>query len=670
MITKKLFRSIQVFFLLVLVLLIATCKPERDNLWDVLANLDPDKWAPQNLTVEDINILEKRINWAYDGNSKIEGFKLDRQVGNDNWELAYQVFDKGVKSWNDTDVIPDSTIKYSYRLYSFAGENKSAEIAITSKPVFLTPTNLQIEKINDISYKLTWDDNTTGEQGFKVDRRTNNEDWIISHGIVEANQTMYIDTNVFVTKSSINVEYRVYAFYQTYESTKTLANTNAALTSPTNLEIAQNSLSSVTLKWGFENCGHDGFKIDRKTIGGSWQNEFVKVDSKQTTYTDNTVNLESNGYTYRIYAFIGQYNSGKSEISISKPAITTANITVITGTSATSGGNVTDNGGLDITARGVCWSTTDNPTISDGHTSEGIGSGSFSSSITDLQLGTKYYLRAYATNGIGTSYGNTVFFTTLTLPQVTTQSIINITSTSGTGTGIVNSDGGSLVTERGICFSTLSMPTLSDNKIASGSGTGNFTVVLGSLDPSTFYYVRAYAISNAGVVYGNEVTFTTNQIRYGDSYGGGIVFYIFIKDDPGYIEDECHGLIAAPTDQGQFQWGCSGSFIGQTSSGLGTGLANTIAIINSCSNSNCAAKICYDLELNGYSDWFLPSMRELSLLRDRGSSVGGFSDGYWWSSTEINSTESYASYRYGTGFYPERYEKKTSRFNVRAIRMF
>ena len=94
------------------------------------------------------------------------------------------------------------------------------------------------------------------------------------------------------------------------------------------------------------------------------------------------------------------------------PTVTTSTVTNISATSATCGGNVTSNGGASVTARGVCWSTNNNPTIADSHTNDGTGTGSFFSSITGLTESTIYYVRAYATNSVGTAYGNVVIFST------------------------------------------------------------------------------------------------------------------------------------------------------------------------------------------------------------------------------------------------------------------
>ena len=94
------------------------------------------------------------------------------------------------------------------------------------------------------------------------------------------------------------------------------------------------------------------------------------------------------------------------------PSVSTTAVTGISGTSASSGGDITSEGSAAVTARGVCWGTTANPTIADAKTSDGTGIGSFTSSITGLTPGTLYHLRAYATNSNGTGYGNEITFST------------------------------------------------------------------------------------------------------------------------------------------------------------------------------------------------------------------------------------------------------------------
>ena len=94
------------------------------------------------------------------------------------------------------------------------------------------------------------------------------------------------------------------------------------------------------------------------------------------------------------------------------PVLATAEVTVVTLNSATSGGDITSDGGEDIIARGVCWNTTGNPTITDSKTSDGKGTGAFTSSLAGLQKGSVYFVSAYATNSVGTAYGEPFTFST------------------------------------------------------------------------------------------------------------------------------------------------------------------------------------------------------------------------------------------------------------------
>ena len=167
---------------------------------------------------------------------------------------------------------------------------------------------------------------------------------------------------------------------------------------------------------------------------------------------------------------------------------------------------------ITVTARGVCWSTSQNPTINDNKTSDGSGTGSFTSNLINLNANTTYYVRAYATNEKGTSYGEEKSFTTMvneSMPVVTTNEVTNITQTTATCGGTVTFDGGANVTARGVCWSTSQNPTINDNKTSDGSGTGSFTSNLINLNPNTTYYVRAYATNEKGTSYGEEKSFTT-----------------------------------------------------------------------------------------------------------------------------------------------------------------
>lgn len=236
-----------------------------------------------------------------------------------------------------------------------------------------------------------------------------------------------------------------------------------------------------------------------------------------------TVNNLVQGETYYIRAYAGEGEhlvyGQEQEATIPNimllPTVTTVPVTNIGTTTATGGGNVTNNGGADVTARGVCYSTSQNPTLVNSHTTDGTGEGSFISNLIGLPSNTLIYARAYATNSAGTGYGEQVSFTTLstiTLPTVTTADIINIYANSATGGGEVTNNGGAEVTAHGVVYCTSANPTLADNYTSDGTGTGIFSSGLNNLTANTQYYVRAYATNSQGTSYGPQVTFTTSGL--------------------------------------------------------------------------------------------------------------------------------------------------------------
>lgn len=254
----------------------------------------------------------------------------------------------------------------------------------------------------------------------------------------------------------------------------------------------------------------------------------------------------------RAFAVNGAGTSYGNEVSFTTlaatvPSLSTKAIVGVSSDIAGSGGVVATDGGSSITAKGVCWSLNPSPTTANACTNDGTGTASFNSTMTGLQPLTTYHVRAYATNALGTGYGNALSFTTTdlvfpgpTVPVVgTATSTITGSSTASSG-GYVSSDGGSPVTARGVCWSTSPGPTLADACSTDGGGVGSFTSTITGLGGcGVRYYVRAYATNSTGTGYGNENSVSTGLLPavttaavtdagYHDATSGGT-----ITDDGG-----------------------------------------------------------------------------------------------------------------------------------------
>ena len=194
----------------------------------------------------------------------------------------------------------------------------------------------------------------------------------------------------------------------------------------------------------------------------------------------------------------------------SMPTVTTNAVKDVKADAAVTGGNVTSDGRLTVTARGVCYGKEAYPTIDGLHTTDGTGKGKFTSNLKELEYNTIYYARAYATNKMGTAYGEQVkFITAEGVAVVITDSVYNITANSAKCKAHVVSDGGFSVTKRGVCWSTKADPTIDDKITEEGSGLGEYTNTLKDLVENTKYYVRAYAINSTTTSYGEQIIITT-----------------------------------------------------------------------------------------------------------------------------------------------------------------
>ena len=468
------------------------------------------------------SITERGICWSTNHNPTVTNSHASSGTGTGSYTVSM------------TGLTPNTT--YYVRAYATNGSGTSYgnEVSFTTSQDITLPSVSTIAVTNIAQTTATGGGNVTNDGGGNVTERgicwstTHNPTVSNSHvasgtgtGSFTANMTgLTPNTTYYVRAYAINSAGTAYGAEVSFTTTQ-------AITVPTVTTSNVTNITQTTATGGGNVTNDGGAAVTERGICWStshnptMSNSHVASGTGTGSFTIDMTGLAANTtYYVRAYAVNSVGVSYGAEVSFTTlqnataPTVTTSTVTGITQTSAIGGGNVTNDGGAAVTERGICWSTSHNPTISGNHQSNGTGTGSFTVNMSGLAPGTTYYVRAYAVNSVGVSYGDEVNFTTQlnpTVPMVTTSTVTGITQTSATGGGNVTSDGGATVTERGICWSTSHTPTVSDNYATSGTGTGSFTVGMNDLTPSTTYYVRAYAINSIGINYGSEVSFTTQS---------------------------------------------------------------------------------------------------------------------------------------------------------------
>jgi len=287
--------------------------------------------------------------------------------------------------------------------------------------------------------------------------------------------------------------------------------------------------TDVHPRWNEHSTHHGTDNHSFSALPGGIRNSagiFDQIGSYGYLWSFNESSAGSAWYRGFLYNYGGVFRSSGSKNNgfavrciwndPSKPGpaeITTDEANNITLFTAESGGNVISDGGSDVISKGLVWHTTENPTIynNEGFSDNGSGIGLFTASLTNLESGTTYYVRAYATNSVFTAYGNQISFTTPGPPLVTTAEVTGVTASTATGGGNVIDSFGSAVIRRGVCWSTSPHPTIENDTTHDGSGTGSFISYIDGLEPAMVYYLRAYAVNSFGVGYGNQVVFNTDN---------------------------------------------------------------------------------------------------------------------------------------------------------------
>lgn len=278
-------------------------------------------------------------------------------------------------------------------------------------------------------------------------------------------------------------------------------------------------------------------------------------------------------------------------------------------------------------------------------------------------------LTIYTTNGAQVTVNNganlqiadcpTTITTTAcpSLAVITTTAVSSVTLSAAISGGTITYQGESAITARGICWSTSQNPTIANSFTTNGTGVGTFTSNLTGLTAGTTYYVRAYATNASGTSYGNEVSFVSQSLQIGNLYEGGVISFI---DNSGQ-----HGFIVSQGDAGYGLWGLEGPYGAMS---LYDGLANTNWMVSQFNGSNLAGTICNNLVLNGYSDWYLPSQNQMSLIYQNIFSTGlSAMSGSYWTSTGYSSN--WAMRMTTSGSFDPIAKQGSSQY-IRAIRNF
>lgn len=247
-------------------------------------------------------------------------------------------------------------------------------------------------------------------------------------------------------------------------------------------------------------------KVTGKPENGKWSCRLEGLEKETDYYARAYVQSSDDA------VFYGKVHKFTTTQEIKLPSIARITITGIDTQGAILQSSITDSGNSEITTCGFCWSTSPNPTTENENVACDAANNSFGTKLSGLKDGTKYYVRAYAVNAMGTGYSEQAEFSTteITIPVWGTASVSNIGRTRVNVSATLTSNGNAEVTEMGVCWATHPESSVYDEKQVCQNGNAITTQVTG-LKGTTTYYLRVYAQNAKGIAYSNEVSFTTTD---------------------------------------------------------------------------------------------------------------------------------------------------------------
>lgn len=304
----------------------------------------------------------------------------------------------------------------------------------------------------------------------------------------------------------------------------TVMATGSILAASNVLPVTNVTKNSAVLNGSVEDPGHPSY-TERGFVYAETTNPTVddtKISVQRTDEKDFSASVEglSAGKTYYVKTYM--INSAGTSYSSNEVKFSTITASTVVETKPVSeinvsektamlNGTISEKGTPPYSERGFMYSFREDMEESSKLEETGISEGDFSLKLSNIQLGTNYYVRAYAVQGGMYIYGNVVAFSgTMQEPMLTTSAATNVSATSATLNASISVAGDPAYTERGFCYSKTQNPTISDYcKTASGSGIGAYSVEVSNLDYKTTYYVRAYVLQEGKPIYGECVSFTT-----------------------------------------------------------------------------------------------------------------------------------------------------------------